>query len=88
MKKLVAIFPILAIPLFVLYPLKQETIPATLEKSLPWLHVEGNQIVYENGSKVILRGVAIEDPYFLDVVASPPSLSRGRFRRTLIELAR
>ena len=69
LKKLVAIFLILAIPLFVIYPPKQETIPATLEKSLPWLHVEGNQIVYENGSKVILRGAAVEDPYFLDVVA-------------------
>lgn len=30
---------------------------------LPWLHVEGNRIVDETGSPIILRGVVIEDPY-------------------------
>jgi aryl-phospho-beta-D-glucosidase BglC (GH1 family) len=28
----------------------------------PWLHVEGNRIVDEQGQPVLLRGVAIEDP--------------------------
>ncbi len=50
---------------------KNEGTPAEdpVDKPLPWLHVEGNRIVDENGSEVILRGVAIEDPYFVDHVA-------------------
>lgn len=32
---------------------------------LPWLRVEGNRIVDEDGSVRILRGVNIADPYFL-----------------------
>lgn len=31
--------------------------------TLPWLHTEDNRIVAENGDTVVLRGVAIEDPW-------------------------
>ncbi len=36
-------------------------IEQTAPHHLPWLHVQGNRIVDENGLPVILRGVAIED---------------------------
>lgn len=42
-------------------PAKTQAAPVV--NPLPWLHVQGNRIVDENGTPVILRGVVIEDQY-------------------------
>jgi len=38
------------------------------KSTLPWLHVQGNFIVNENGSAILLRGVSIEDQDYMSAV--------------------
>ena len=47
--------------LIVMSLLPVQTQAAPLVSPLPWLHVQGNRIVNENGLQVVLRGVMIEE---------------------------
>jgi endoglucanase len=46
-----------------LVPVKAQAAP--LVNPLPWLNVQGNRIVDESGTPVVLRGVAIQDQYHM-----------------------
>jgi endoglucanase len=58
---------LLLLALIVIVPSSLPNVSAQVN-NLPWLHVEGGRIVDESGSVVVLRGAAVEDPYYLKYI--------------------
>jgi len=58
---------LLLLALIVIVPSSLPNVSAQVN-NLPWLHVEGGRLVDERGSVVVLRGVAVEEPYFLKYI--------------------
>lgn len=60
LKRVATTVLVLSLIILAMAPVKTQ---AAALNPLPWLHVQGNRIVDENGLPVILRGVVIEDQY-------------------------